>query len=159
MTQIKFFIVFSIIFGSLNTYSAQVTDNWATQPTEQTFAPSNMLYQDPYANYQPTTNWRPPTTTTTTTTTTAGTPLLSTEPQFNVSDVKVTADGKCQIMKNGAVIKTDVYAGSPCQKIYGNNLQASGTTTTTTLEAVPDIYYAPDFSSLQEYQQNNYQQQ
>jgi hypothetical protein len=164
MRQIKFFIVFSIIFGSLNMHAAQVVENWASQPTGQTLTPtSGTIYVDPYSEYQPPTNWVPRPTTTTTTTTTAGTPLLSTVPQFNVSDVKVTADGKCQIIKNGAIVKTDVYAGSPCQKIYGNNLQASGTTststsTTTYTEEIPDIYFQPNFDSLQQYnQQSTYQ--
>ena len=96
-------------------------------------------------------------TTTTTTTTTNATPLVSTVPQFNVKDVKVTADGKCQIIKNGSVVKTDVYSGSPCQKIYGTSLQAASSTTASDPMVLPELYRDPDFSTLQEY--NVYQGQ
>jgi hypothetical protein len=95
-------------------------------------------------------SWRPRTATTTTPT---GTPLLSTVPLFNVKDVKVSADGKCQIIKNGAVVKTGDFIGSPCQKIYGTQAQAA--TSATTYEEVPQWYLEPDYNSLQEYQQTD----
>ena len=93
-------------------------------------------------------SWRPRTAPATTTTT--GTPLLSTVPLFNVKDVKVSSDGKCQIIKNGAVVKSGDFNGSPCQKIYGTQAQAAQSATQN--EAVPQEYLEPDYSRLQEFQ-------
>ncbi len=87
--------------------------------------------------------------------TSSSTPLLSTVPQFNVKDVKVAANGNCEIRKNGALIKSGAYSGSPCQKIYGKGIQSSGSGSTAT-EVLPDEYRDPDFSSLKSYQSSNY---
>ncbi len=70
-----------------------------------------------------------------TTVSTSNNPLLSTDPQFNVMDVKVTASGGCEVKKNGAVIMTGGFAGSPCQKIYGKGLGQSTSSGSSTLPA------------------------
>ena len=98
-------------------------------------------------------SWRPRTAPATTTTTTTGTPLLSTVPLFNVKDVKVSTDGKCQIIKNGAVVKSGDFNGSPCQKIYGTQAQAAQSATQN--EQLPQEYLEPDYSRLEEYQPTN----
>jgi hypothetical protein len=74
---------------------------------------------------------------TTTTTSSSNNPLLSTEPQFNVADVKVTASGGCEVKKNGAVIMTGGFAGSPCQKIYGKGLGQSTSSSALPTEYLP----------------------
>jgi hypothetical protein len=90
-------------------------------------------------NFNPNTN----TSSTTTTSSTSGTnPLLSTVPQFNVMDVKVTASGNCEVKKNGAVIMSGPIAGSPCQKIYGNSVSQSSTGTSPTINSLP-LHYQP----------------
>lgn len=70
-----------------------------------------------------------------TTTTSSNNPLLSTDPQFNVMDVKVTASGGCEVKKNGAVIMTGGFAGSPCQKLYGKGLGQTTSSGSSTLPA------------------------
>ena len=86
----------------------------------------------------------------------SSTPLLSTVPQFNVKDVKIAANGNCEIRKNGALIKSGAFSGSPCQKIYSNVIQASGSGSTAT-QVLPVEYQDPDYSSLQKYQSSNFE--
>ncbi len=76
---------------------------------------------------------------TTTTTTSSNNPLLSTDPQFNIMDVKVTASGGCEVKKNGAVIMTGGFSGSPCQKLYGKGIEqaSSGGSNTLPIEYQP----------------------
>jgi hypothetical protein len=73
------------------------------------------------------------------------TPLISTVPQFNIMDVKVTASGGCEVKKNGTVIMTGGSVGSPCQKLYGKGIQqaSSGTAGTLPLEYQPSNLDAP----------------
>jgi len=134
MKNIKMILVTLAMAASVNSYAigtaVSVSSAW-DKPASGTYA-------------------LPSSPSTSTTTSTSTNPVLSTVPQFNVKDVKVTADGKCQIVKNGAVIKTDVYAGSPCQKIYGTGIQAASSSSTS-VNSLPESYREPDFNTLQEY--------
>lgn len=122
------------------------TNDFQTQPASSGTISGATQWTN--VNTQTAVNYNPPTNTTST----SSTPLLSTVPQFNVKDVKVTASGNCEVRKNGAVIKSGPYNGSPCHKIYGTGLQASGSISTTGAEVLPEYYRDPDFSALQEYQ-------
>ena len=143
MKNIK--MILAILTMAISVNASALEANYTTTQSWAEPMPASTIYEAT----APT--WRPRTTTTTTTTT--GTPLLSTVPLFNVKDVKVSADGKCQIIKNGAVVKTGDFIGSPCQKIYGTQAQAA--TSATTYEEVPQWYLEPDYNSLQEYQQTD----
>jgi hypothetical protein len=148
MKNIKMILAVLTMAISVNASAKDANYTTTTQTWAEPMPANTTTYE---AATAPT--WRARTAPTTTTTTTTGTPLLSTVPLFNVKDVKVSTDGKCQIIKNGAVVKSGDFNGSPCQKIYGTQAQAAQSATQN--EEVPKEYLEPDYSRLQEFQPTN----